>query len=131
MKKVILTLAIALAGLTATYAQDGSKSKLTPEQKAEKTAGKLQKELSLTPDQQKKVYAIELDKFKKSEEWHKQSKDARKTMKDKHEEAKKASDTKLDQVLTPEQKKKLETLKAEKKDKKGDHKGHRKADKVG
>ena len=130
MKKILLTLALAVAGLTATYAQHGTKDKLTPEQKAEKSTVKLQKELSLTADQKQKVYAIELDKFKKSEEWHKKNKDARKAMKDQHEIVKNETDTKLNQVLTADQKKKLDAIKAEHKEKIGDHKGHKRAAKA-
>lgn len=130
MKKILLTLAIAVAGFTATYAQDAVKAKMTPEQKAEKSTAKLQKELSLTTDQKQKIYAIELDKAKKSEAWHAKSKDARKEMKTQHDALKKETDAKLDKVLNAEQKKKLDVIQSEKKDKKDKkehHKGHKPA----
>ena len=125
MKKLFLTLAIAVAGLTAGYAQSTStaKQKMTPAQRAEKSTAKLQQELSLTADQKQKVYAIELDKANKAEEWHKKNHDARKAMKDQHEAVKKNTDAQLDKVLTAEQKQKLNTLKAEKKEKSKDKKG--------
>jgi len=123
MKKLFLTLAIAVIGFTASYAQNTAKEKLTPAQKAEKSTAKLQKELSLTADQKQKVYAIELDKATKSEAWHKESKDTKKKMKDQHEAVKNASDAQIDKVLNADQKKKLSALKAEKKEKSKDKKG--------
>lgn len=130
MKKILLTLAIVIAGFTATYAQDAGKTKMTPEQKAEKSTAKLQKELSLTADQKQKIYAIELDKAKKSEVWHAKSKDARKEMKAQHDALKKETDAKLDKVLNAEQKKKLDVIQSEKKNKKEHHKGHKPASKA-
>jgi protein CpxP len=122
MKKLFLTLAIAVAGLTASYAQNTSKEKLTPAQRAEKSTAKLQQELSLTADQKQKVYVIELDKANKAEEWHKKNHDARKAMKAQHEAVKKSTDAQLDKVLTAEQKQKLSSIRAEKKEKSKDKK---------
>jgi len=122
MKKLFLTLAIAVIGFTASYAQSTAKEKLTPAQKAEKTTAKLQKELALTADQKQKIYAIELDKATKSEEWHKKAKETKKAMKDQHEAAKDASDAQIEKVLNADQKKKLTALKAEKKEKSKDKK---------
>lgn len=121
MKKLFLTFAIALMGFTASFAQQPGKTKMTPEQKAVKSTAKLEKELSLTGAQKQKIYAIELDKYQKAEEWHKQNHEARKAQKDQHEALKKATDAKFDQVLTADQKKKMEVIRAEKKEKKGKH----------
>ena len=118
MKRLFLTLALAAFAFTASNAQSTSKDKMTPVQKAEKSTAKLQKELSLTADQKQKVYAIELDKAKKSEDWHKKSKNDRKAQKDQHNALKEASDAQLDKVLNADQKKKLAADRAEKKDKK-------------
>lgn len=134
MKRIVLTLAIALIGLTSSYAQTAGKQKMTAEQKAEKSTAKLEKTLTLNADQKQKVYAIELDKYKQSEAWHKESSADRKANKDQHIASKKETDTKIDQVLTPDQKKKLEDLRTAKKarmqDKKDHHKGAEPAAKV-
>lgn len=131
MKRLFLTLAIAAIGFTASYAQSTPKEKMTPAQKAEKSTAKLEKELSLTADQKQKIYAIELDKATKSEEWHKKNNEARKAMKAQHDAAKQATEAQLEKVLTPDQKKKLTDLKAEQKqkakDKKDNHNKTKKA----
>jgi len=134
MKRIVLTLAIALIGLTSSYAQTAGKQKMTAEQKAEKSTAKLEKTLTLNADQKQKVYAIELDKYKQNEAWHKESSADRKAKKDQHIASKKETDTKIDQVLTPDQKKKLEDLRAAKKarmqGKKDNHKESKPADKI-
>ena len=127
MKKLILTLAIAAFAFTGSYAQHGPKEKLSPAQRADKTTARLQKELSLSADQKQKIYAIELEKANKAEEWHKKNKEARQTMKAEHETFKKSTDDKIRKVLTADQDKKLTALKAEKKDKAKNRRG--KADK--
>lgn len=119
MKKLFLTLAIAVIGFTAGHAQTATHhEKATPAQKAEKSTDKLQKELSLNADQKKKVYAIELDKFQKAEVLHKSGHAAKEDYKEKHKAIKKETDAKLDNVLNAEQKKKLDAIHAEKKAKK-------------
>ena len=125
MKRLFLTLAIAAIGFTGSYAQTvkAPKEKQTATQKAEKSTAKLEKTLSLNADQKQKIYAIELDKFKKADAIHANAKDSKKAIKDKHKAVKEATDVKLKQVLTPVQQKKLEAIKAEKK-------AHKKEDKV-
>lgn len=130
MKRLFFTLAIATLGFTGVYAQNSTpKQKLTVEQKAQKSSAKLEKELSLTADQKQKVYAIELDKFKKAEGLHESAKASKAAVKEKHEGIKKDTDAKLAKVLTPDQNKKLEVIKAEKKEHhKGKHHRDGKAD---
>lgn len=134
MKTIVLTLAIAFIGLTSTFAQSTGKQKMTPEQRAEKSTAKLEKELTLTTDQKQKIYAVELDKYKQTEAWHKQSSADRKAKKDQHIASKTETDAKIDQVLTPDQKKKLEVLRTAKKaraqNKKYQHNTPKPADKV-
>jgi len=120
MKRVFLTLAIAVIGLTASYAQTTAKpgtasQKMTAEQKAQKATAKLEQELTLSADQKQKIYAVELDKYKKSEDWHKLTKANRKAQKDQHIALKKETDAKLNEVLTADQKKKLQDIHAAKK----------------
>jgi len=128
MKKAILTIAIAVMGFTAVFAQDTTRKarrempKLTAEQRAEKATAGMEKRLGLTADQKTKVYQIELDRAKKM--------DAMRTgnpadMKAKRGEMKASMDkTKadLDNILTPEQKTKMEALRSEAKEKMKDRK---------
>ncbi|SDF74334.1 hypothetical protein SAMN05421827_101388 [Pedobacter terrae] len=122
MKKVILTVAIAVMGLTAAFAQDSTKHarrampKMTAEQRAEKVTSRLQKQLSLTTDQKSKIYAIELENAKKMEAWRSADKG---DMKGKMKERKAAMDeqkTKIDAVLTADQKTKMDAFRAEAKE---------------
>jgi len=134
MKRIVLTLAIAIIGLTSSYAQTAGKQKMTAEQKAEKSTAKLEKTLTLTADQKQKIYAVELDKYKQSEARHKQNSADRKAKRDQHITLKKETDAKIDQVLTADQKKKMEDLRTAKKakmqERKDNHKRSNPADKV-
>jgi hypothetical protein len=124
MKKIILTVAIALTAFTASYAQKENKPKLTPEQRAEKVASNLKTKLSLSDEQQKKVYQIEVDKMKKAEDWRKANHEAMKSKRDERQAFLKANDEKLQQVLTADQKKAYEAMRQEKKSEMKNHKGH-------
>lgn len=128
MKRAILTVAIAVMGFTAAFAQDTTRKarrempKMTAEQRAEKATASMEKKLSLTADQKTKVYQVELDRAKKM--------DALRTgnpadMKAKRGEMKASMDKSkadLDNILTPEQKTKMETIRAEQKEKMKDRK---------
>ena len=125
MKKAILTIAIAVMGFTAAFAQDSTRRprkqmpKLTAEQRAEKTTARLEKELNLTADQKKKIYAVELENAKKMETWRKADQSDRKG---KMEERKADLDKqrgKIDGILTAEQKTKMEAFRAEAREKGG------------
>ena len=125
MKKAILTIAIAVMGFTAAFAQDSTRRprkqmpKLTAEQRAEKTTARLEKELNLTADQKKKIYAVELENAKKMETWRKADQGDRKG---KMEERKADLDKqrgKIDGILTAEQKAKMEAFRAEAREKGG------------
>ncbi len=128
MKKLIYTVALVVMGITASYAQDKGaprKPNESPEVRAEKHATELQTKLGLTADQKQKVQAIELDRIKKSDEWRKKDEGE---MKGKMEERKafmKASKDRMDAILTPEQKTKLEASRKEMKDKFRDGRGER------
>ena len=122
MKKAILTIAIAVMGLTAAFAQDTTKRarrampKMTAEQRAEKVTSRLEKQLSLTADQKTKIYAIELENAKKMEAWRSADKG---DMKGKMKERKAAMDeqkAKIDAVLTADQKTKMDAFRAEAKE---------------
>ena len=127
MKKLIYTIAFVVLGITSSYAQESKRkvegregkprmearhrqdrdSKLTSEQRAEKSALNMQKRLNLSEEQTQKVKSIQLDCIKKSEEWRKED---HKAFKNKMEERKafmSSTKEKMDKVLTDEQRKSL------------------------
>lgn len=125
MKKIILTLAIAVTAITASYAQKAERVQITPEQRAEKTAAQLQTKLALTNDQKAEVYKIEVEKLKKQEDWRKESRDEMTKKMEARKAEMRKSDEKLGKVLTADQKAKYEALKAERKEKMKDRKGRK------
>ncbi|WP_231424438.1 MULTISPECIES: hypothetical protein [Pedobacter] len=123
MKKAILTIAIAVMGLTAAFAQDTTKRvrkqmpKMTAEQRAEKATARLEKELSLTADQKTKIYAVELENAKKIDTWRSADQgDMKGKMKDR-KESMQAQKAKIDGILTAEQKTKMEAIRSEAREK--------------
>ena len=122
MKKVILTIAIAVMGFTAVFAQDSTKRKLdmqkyTPEQRAERSTAMLDKKLSLTADQKTKIYQISLDRAKKMQEMYVAGKDGGKGKGKQMKADMDASNTQIEMVLTPEQKTKYDDMKQQMKGK--------------
>ncbi len=123
MKKIILTLAIAVTAFTASYAQRAERVKITPEQRAEKTAAQLQTKLALTNDQKAEVYKIEVEKLKKQEDWRKENHAEMKKKMEARRAEMKTSEEKLGKVLTSDQKAKYDALKAERRARMKDRKG--------
>ncbi|WP_316808685.1 hypothetical protein [Pedobacter agri] len=123
MKKAILTIAIAVMGLTAAFAQDSTKRvrkqmpKMTAEQRAERATARLEKELSLTADQKTKIYAIELENAKKVDAFRSIDQADRKEKMKEGRATMQAQKAKIDAVLTAEQKTKLEAVRAEAREK--------------
>ena len=116
-------MAIAVMGFTAVLAQDSTRRakrpmvNLTAEQRAERTTGMMEKKLNLTAEQKQKVYAIELDRAKKTDAFRKEDRAAMKgKMKDRKAEMEK-SKAELDNILTNEQKTKLDAFRAEAREK--------------
>jgi Spy/CpxP family protein refolding chaperone len=117
MKKIVLTLAIAVSAFTASYAQTAERKAFNPEQRAERVASQLQEKLSLTDAQKSEVYKIEVEKLKKQADSRKdQSKEMKKLSESRKAEMKE-SEEKLAKVLTADQKAKYESMKAERKEK--------------
>jgi hypothetical protein len=137
MKKLIRnTVMVAMVfGMTTTMAQKGEeKQKLTPEQKSEKVADRMAKNLNLDAAQKASVKSISLKHAKKRHELKAEMKVLRKKMKTQ----KKIQHEEIRKVLTPEQIKKMEELKAKrdlkrsekrKKKHRGEHKGEHKLSK--
>jgi protein CpxP len=123
MKKAILTIAIAVMGFTAAFAQDTTKRarrqmpKMTAEQRAEKATARLEKELSLTADQKTKIYAVELENAKKVETWRSADQGDMKGKMKERKEAMQAQKAKIDGILTAEQKTKMEAMRLEAREK--------------
>ncbi|MDB5020954.1 MAG: hypothetical protein JWQ28_2081 [Pedobacter sp.] len=124
MKKIILTLALAVTALTASYAQKANRVELTPEQKAEKVATNLKAKLSLSDEQKTKVYKLEVDRIKKADEWRKGNHEAMKSKMEERQAFMKANDAKLEQILTADQKKTYEALREKKKSEMRDRRGN-------
>ncbi|SOD12328.1 hypothetical protein [Pedobacter xixiisoli] len=135
MRKLLFTVAFAILGFTASYAQKPERTqrtervKLTAEERAEKSAAALETKLSLSADQKAKIKQLELDRIKKHD-GVRQKDEA--TMKARFEERKsemKAHQEKIDAVLTPEQKTKLaasrEEMRGKIKERMKDRKGGR------
>ncbi|UKT65542.1 DUF4890 domain-containing protein [Pedobacter mucosus] len=125
MKKLILTLAIAVMGFTAVFAQDAAKKdrrsmpKLTAEQRADKATGLMEKKLNLNADQKTKVYALELSKAKKMDALRAEDRSAMKGKMQSMKADRDKSNADLDKILTADQKTKLDAFRAEAKEKGG------------
>lgn len=121
MKKMMLTAALAIMGLSTVFAQTTNtknhpkKAKYTVEQRAHRATDELDKKIMLTPDQKTKVYQLELTKFNKSQDLMSQNID-KEAKKSQFKEMNKASKKELYGVLTSDQQMKLKEIKSEKKE---------------
>jgi protein CpxP len=117
MKKIILSLAIAVSAITAGYAQTPDRKTVDPAQRAERVASQLQQKLSLTDAQKAEVYKIEVEKLKKQADWRKERSKQMMKVSEARKAEMQASEEKLAKVLTADQKAKYESMKAERKEK--------------
>lgn len=97
MRKVLIAFVLTLVGLTS-FAQRSDKNR-TPEQRAEAQTKSLTESLKLTEDQQKQVYALNLDRAVQMAEIRKAETQDREKMRVSME----AYNSGLSKVLTPEQ----------------------------
>lgn len=93
----------------------------TPEERAKMSTDALVKQLNLTSEQKEKVYAINLERAEKIEKIHKAEMAYRMTQMEKQKEIMSESDKKLSKILSAEQQKKLEEMKAERTDRMKQH----------
>ncbi|MFN0292328.1 hypothetical protein [Pedobacter helvus] len=116
MRKLLFTVAFAVLGFTASYAQKAERApraertervKLSAEERAEKAATALQTKLSLTADQKAKIKQIELDRIKEHDGLRQKDEAKMKAKLEERKAAMKAHQDKIDAVLTAEQKTKL------------------------
>ncbi|OIQ36489.1 MAG: hypothetical protein BM555_02575 [Crocinitomix sp. MedPE-SWsnd] len=125
MKKLgIITLVIGLASMTSFAQEDGriektekkEREKLTPVERAEKRTKHMTKTLSLTEVQVAKVSEINLAHAKEMEKLHVEMK----ALKEKLKSEKESTRSKVDAVLTADQKLIVEQKKEERKEKKAE-----------
>lgn len=121
MKKLIIA-AVLMIGMTS-FAQEkpaGEKGhkmeRLTPAQRNEKHLQKLTSELSLNEKQQKEVGTMLAEQSAKREAKHEERKKLTEAQRDERKAEMEANDAKIKTILTPEQTKKWEELKAKKKE---------------
>jgi Spy/CpxP family protein refolding chaperone len=116
MKKLMTTIGIGLmiAIISPATAQEGKPTNakkehkdLTPEERAQKRTDKMTKELELSEEQAKQVYAINLNDAKEMEAIRIEKEKLKKRAKAQREKSK----AEMDNVLTAEQKVKMEQLK--------------------
>lgn len=132
MKKAILALAL-FAGLnTAVSAQQVQKqahnkeqrAKMTPEQRAERHAGRLQKALGLTDAQKQAIIESDVQTAKQIQPLKEEQKDRR----EKLVAMQKQRDEKMKSILTPEQYAKFQEMKKERMAKMAQHRAERKGE---
>ncbi|WP_129715691.1 hypothetical protein [Pedobacter sp. SYP-B3415] len=125
MKKLLLSALIAVSAISATYAQDSTRTRqhrprLTAEQRAERSSAALAEKLSLSAEQKKKIYNIELDRTKRLQTTL-QSQEDRNAKSEERKALMQDTKSKIDAVLTTEQRTKLQSLRAEQRDKMRKH----------
>ena len=122
MKKLLI-IAILFSGIiSAGYAQDKPEMKRkgnferSPKERAEMSANNLEKELNLTKEQKDKIYTAQLDRAEKMDKLQKSGMEFRKNQMEQRKMIMKETDKKVGQTLNAEQLKKLEEIKAKRKE---------------
>jgi protein CpxP len=126
MRKLIFTAILFISMGTMAIAQDAntSRTRKTPEEKAQQLTNTLEKKLTLTADQKSKIYIISLDGMKQMKQNQvKGERPDREVMKAEMEKR----DEQISKVLTEDQRKiyqdwKLEKMKSMKDNRKGNRK---------
>lgn len=113
-KFVLLLLTVMLSTPLFAQKQNVSHRDMTPQQMAEKMTTRMKTKLTLTPEQEKKIYDINLEFAKKQAELRKENSEKMKSQSD----LRKKQQEKINDILTPEQKAKLEEMKATKMERK-------------
>ncbi|WP_442588509.1 DUF5969 family protein [Pedobacter sp. AW31-3R] len=115
MKKLAMICGLLFSVITFANAQGGKRNMGTPEERAAKMTARLTEKLSLTADQQTKIKAVFLDQQAQMEKTRAEQTQDRSAMRGKMMEMMKESDSKINAVLTEEQKKSYEAYKEERK----------------
>jgi hypothetical protein len=106
MKKLLLIAMLFSIGFAAVAQKGGQRGSATPEERADRVTNKMAEELSLSEDQKKKVYQINLDHAKKRQA----EMEARRAA---MEADMKAQNQEIEALLSEEQKAKWAEMKAE------------------
>ncbi len=126
MKKIVLMLALVTGIGYAATAQEAQKTrtKVTPEQRAERQAERMKEALQLTEDQKKAIYELNLQSANKMKAYKKDQRDANK---DQFKKMRDEREAKMKSILTPEQYEKHQAMKAERMKKMNERKANLKA----
>ena len=160
MKKIFLTVAVAIIAFTGNTlaqnqrggaknevkteqsattfeedddmpeAQKGDKKSRTPQMRAKHRLTKMDEQLTLSPDQENKINTLLIGFFTKKEDLRKQFGADEKMFKKERNKLQKELNTSIEAVLTPEQKTIWDAAKAEKKEKHQEGKGKHKGKKA-
>lgn len=118
MKKYLIAAGFAMMIAAQVSAQGPAMDKKTPEERATAQSKMLAKKLSLTAEQQKKVYDIDYNRAKKMEELQTSTTDRQAKMQQRRA-LMEDSDKQIETVLNDKQKKDYAAWKAEAKERKG------------
>lgn len=110
-----LILAAVLLSANAVYSQDFGKK--TPEERAQKRAERLQKDLSLSDDQYKQVYDLFLSQGQQMKALRESSEEDKTARKEKMKSIWQNTDASISGILSSEQNTKYEQFKKERKEK--------------
>jgi Spy/CpxP family protein refolding chaperone len=133
MKKILITVGLLIGLVGAGYSQDTPQRKghgagqphremKSPDERAKMSTEALEKKLNLTPEQKEKVYALQLDRANKMGKMHEADATARKNQMEKRKELMAEGEKKMNKILTEEQQKTLEEMKAKGKERMKEHK---------
>ena len=124
MKKVMIICGMLFGMVTFAHAQ-GGKMMRTPEERAAKATTQLTEKLTLTTAQQEKVKAILLEQNTQQNKAREEALSDRKEARTKMMERAKESDSKINAVLTDEQKKTYAAFQKDRKEKMENRMGRR------
>jgi periplasmic protein CpxP/Spy len=121
MKQIFLILSTVLFAVSS-FAHDSAKVKKTPEQMAAKRADKLKSELGLSDVQRSSVYSAILEKINQTRQIKQTYKDSanRKGREKAIRSVREQFDSRMNTILTPEQKTKYEALRKQEMDRDDD-----------
>eukprot|EP01132_Coremiostelium_polycephalum_P015207 gene15207-18386_t len=116
MKKLLMICGLLFSVITFANAQDGGRKMADPAERAKRSTDRLAEKLNLNEDQKAKVLAIFTDQATQMGKIREESKGDRDAMKTKVEALTADTDGKISAVLTDDQKKQYEAVKAARKE---------------
>ena len=121
MKNYILAITLTVAGMASAQVEKTKIKDLTPTERADRLTENMKKQLTLTPEQEVKVKAINLEHVQKQDEITARIRAAQEEKRQNNEQYKNS----LKGVLTPEQQLKAQELMEERKEKAQDRRQKR------